>query len=319
MNAAVFRYEAPQSGRMREHHQFGVEVFGAKQPTADADIVGVALSVLGSLGVSAKLNVNSIGCPKCRPAYHEKLTEYLNERKDRLWGTCRDRLTRNPLRILDCKSPVCQAELVDAPSILDCLCEECEAHFEGFKSALAALGVPFIINSRIVRGLDYYTKTVFELITETNCGALTVCAGGRYDGLVEQLGGQSLQGVGFGMGMERLLMLLDANGKRPAAAPVIDVYVAPLSESERVNAFKAAQDLRKAGVKADCDHAARSLKAMLRYSEKLGAKWVLMLGGDEAAQGLASLRDMASHSQTTVPLEGLSDAVLKGIGVRNEA
>ena len=210
LNAPIFRYENPQSGRLREHHQFGVECFGAKEATADAELILLAYHLLQDLGVkNLSVEINSIGCPKCRPVYHSRLKEFLGERIDQMCATCRERFDRNPLRVLDCKEKKCQELTKDAPNMLDLLCDECRGHFGQLQECLSLAGIPYRINSRIVRGLDYYTKTVFELITETKDGKLTVCGGGRYDNLVAQIGDQDIPAVGFGMGLERVLMLLD--------------------------------------------------------------------------------------------------------------
>jgi histidyl-tRNA synthetase len=310
LSTPIFRYEAPQSGRMREHHQFGVEVFGAQQPTVDAEVISIPLDVMKKLGLTDySLNINSIGCPKCRPHYHEKLREFLTERKDKLCPTCNDRLARNPLRILDCKSPECQAAIEGAPVMLDYLCDECADHWAGLKKALDAIGISYTINPRIVRGLDYYTKTVFEIIINTDEGKLTACGGGRYDELVRELGGQATPGIGFGMGIERLLMLLERQNKTPEAESLSDVFLATLSADSRLDAIRYVSELRLLGIKADMDHVGRSLKAQFKFADKIGAKFVLILGGDEAAQGEAVLRNLALHSEERVPLDGLAKAV----------
>ena len=213
LSAPIFRYEAPQAGRLREHHQFGMECFGAKDATADAELILLAYRLLSGLGVSnLSVNINSIGCPNCRPKYNDALRAYLREHLDDLCEDCKNRYERNPLRVLDCKQAKCQAVVVQAPILLDYLCDECREHFVELQSCLQAMNIPYQVNHKIVRGLDYYTKTVFELITKTENGNLTVCGGGRYDHLVEQLGGPDIPAVGFGMGLERVLVLLDGEG-----------------------------------------------------------------------------------------------------------
>ena len=313
LSSPIFRYEAPQSGRMREHHQFGIECFGAGEPSCDAEVISVALNVLRRLGITEyALNINSIGCPACRPAYLAKLREYLTERADKLCETCNARLQRNPMRILDCKIPSCQNAIPDAPLAPNHLCGECAAHFNGLRAALEALGIPYAINPRIVRGLDYYTKTVFEIIPSSSGDEnnLSACGGGRYDGLVEVLGGPAMPGIGFGMGVERLLMLLDRQGKTPAAPPVFDIVIASLTSQSRPDALRITEELRGRGIKADMDHMGRSLKAQFRYADKVGAPYVLIIGGDEAEQGEALLRDLRSREERRVPLARLADAII---------
>ncbi|MDR1570832.1 MAG: histidine--tRNA ligase [Oscillospiraceae bacterium] len=315
LNTPVFRYEAPQAGRMREHHQFGVEVFGAALPTVDAEVIALAARVIRSLGVDDfVVNINSIGCPVCRPTYHTRLRGYLEERKDGLCETCRERLSRNPMRALDCKVESCQTLLAGAPVPLDDLCGECGAHFDGLKNALDVLGIEYRVNPRIVRGLDYYTRTVFELIAQTDQGRHAVCGGGRYDGLVGQLGGPNMPGIGFGMGIERLLMLLEHSGNTPPSAQTPDVYIAPLSERDRMEAFAIAEQLRGEGIKSDCDHVGRSLKAQFRYADKAGARLLIIIGGDEAARGEARVRDLAAHEEAVIPLASIAHEARERLG-----
>ena len=309
VSCPVFRYEKPQSGRLREHHQLGIEVFGAKDASCDAEGIRLALDVLEASGIQGlKVAINSIGCPGCRAAYQEKLKEFLRPKLPKLCDTCRDRFERNPLRILDCKVPSCQAELKDAPEMLDHLDDDCRAHFEALQKSLSALGVEFSIDPRIVRGLDYYTRTVFEGITETENGPLTVCGGGRYDGLVKQLGGPELPGFGFGMGVERVLMVQDMMGAALPEQPVVDVFLATLGDA-RAEAMRLTRALRLSGVRADMDHAARSLKAQFKYADKLGAPCLIIVGGDELARGAVKLRDMALSQEAEIPLSGIVEAV----------
>ena len=297
LNAPIFRYEAPQSGRLREHHQFGVECFGAADATVDAELILLAYRLLSGLGVgNLSVNINSIGCPKCRPAYHAKLMEYLAGKVENLCPDCKNRYERNPLRVLDCKVPTCQAQVKDAPSMLDCLCDECRAHFDKLQACLTACGIPYAIDSRIVRGLDYYTKTVFELITKTPQGNLTVCGGGRYDNLVEQLGGDPLPAVGFGMGIERVLMLLDSEGIELPKPDVYDVFVTWMGGHE-MKAFALVEQLRAAGLKADMDHCGRSLKAQFKYANKMQAAITAIIGDDEAANGTVKLKNMSTREE----------------------
>ncbi len=314
LDAPIFRYENPQSGRLREHHQFGLECFGAAEATADAELILLAYRLLSELGIrNLSVNINSIGCPNCRPKYHGMLRDYLADRYDGLCTTCKGRFERNPLRVLDCKEPKCQALVKDAPSMLDVLCDDCRAHFDQLQSCLKAAGIPFRVDSRIVRGLDYYTRTVFELITETKDGNLTVCGGGRYDHLVQQLGGPDLPAVGFGMGLERVLMLLDSEGVRLPEPPTYDVFITYMGE-HRLDAFLLAERLRNAGIRADMDHCGRSLKAQFKYANKTGAPLSATIGDEEAEKGAVKLKNMATREERTVPLDEAAETIRDMIG-----
>ena len=294
-----FRYEKPQAGRLRQFHQNGVEVFGAKDASIDAEIIDLAMKILAANGIGdLSLNINSIGCPTCRKAYHEKLKAYLEPKLGCLCKTCQERFERNPLRILDCKED--SDKLSDAPAMLDNLCPECAEHFEKLKKYLTALGLNYKVDPRIVRGLDYYTKTVFEIITETPGGNLTVCGGGRYDGLVQELGGPELSGIGFGMGIERMIMVQDLRGVAPVAPPLCDVFVVTMGDDARVEGLKLADDLRSAGIRADIDHAARSMKAQFKFANKIGAKKVIVIAGDELEKGVVKLRDMENSTEEEI-------------------
>ena len=310
VNNPIFRYEAPQSGRLREHHQFGCECFGAAEPSCDAELISIAVDVLKGLGLdNLVVNINSIGCPECRKAYLEKLRAYLEPKLGTLCKTCQERFERNPLRILDCKEDV--DKLTDAPAMLDNLCPECSAHFEKLKQYLAALGIAYEIDPRIVRGLDYYTKTVFEIITETPQGNLTVCGGGRYDGLVKELGGPDTPGMGFGMGIERMLMVQDQRGVAPAAPELYDAFVVTLGDEARLEGVRLVSELRQAGLKADMDHAARSMKAQFKYANKLGVKKVIVIAGDEIEKGVVKLRDMENSAETEIARGEIVGALAK--------
>ena len=309
LNAPIFRYEAPQNGRLREHHQFGLECFGAKEATADAELILLAYRLLSGLGIrNLSVRINSIGCPKCRPRYHDVLKDYLSQHLDTLCEDCKTRYTRNPLRVLDCKKPNCKAVAQGAPSMLDMLCDECKTHFQQLQACLSAAGIPFQVDSRIVRGLDYYTKTVFELVTESEDGALTVCGGGRYDHLVQQLGGPDLPAVGFGMGMERVLMLLDREGVVLPDPGQYDVFVTFMGEN-RIRAFELVENLRLAGLRADMDHCARSLKAQFKYANKTGAPVSATIGDEEAASGTVKLRNMITREERVAPFDDAAAAV----------
>ncbi len=309
LDAPIFRYEAPQSGRLREHHQFGLECFGAQDATTDAELILLAYRLVSELGVkNLTVKINSIGCPTCRPKYHARLKEYLADRIGEMCPTCRTRFERNPLRVLDCKEKHCQELVQDAPSVLDLLCEDCAAHFAQLQACLQAAGIPYVVDSRIVRGLDYYTKTVFELITQTPEGNLTVCGGGRYDNLVEELGGPSVPAAGFGMGIERLLMLLDSDGVELPCPRTLDVFVTYMG-SAKLAAFQLVEALRAAGLKADMDHCGRSLKAQFKFANKTGAPLTATLGEEELAQGVVKLRDMNTRQEQVAPLAQAAQAV----------
>ena len=311
LDAPIFRYENPQSGRLREHHQFGMECFGAKEATVDAELILTAYHLLQDLGVSnLSVEINSIGCPNCRPVYHKRLKDFLGERISDMCETCRERFDRNPLRVLDCKEKKCQELTKDAPSMLDLLCDECKNHFEQLQKCLDGAGIPYRVNPRIVRGLDYYTKTVFEIVTETPDGKLTVCGGGRYDNLVEQIGDQSIPAVGFGMGLERVLMLLDSEGIEIPQPEWYEVFVTYMGENQQ-KAFALVQQLRAEGIRADMDHVGRSLKAQFKYANKTGAPVTAVIGDDEAANGTVKLKKMADGTELTVKVEAAAEAVRK--------
>ena len=321
INCPVFRYEAPQSGRLREHHQFGIEIFGAPDASCDAELIALALDVIGRMGVkNLMLRINSIGCPECRETYKKRLIEFLNERKGDLCKDCLNRLERNPLRVLDCKEEGCKRATVGAPSILDNLCDECKTHFENLKRYLDAMGIAYEVDSRIVRGLDYYTKTVFEIITKVPGengkpdSELTVCGGGRYDGLVEQVGGPKCAGIGFGMGTERLIMVMKQQGAQPEPPRLYDAFIVTMGDDARVEGIKLARELRANGVKCDIDHAARSMKAQFKYANKLGAPVVAVIAGDELAQGVVKIKDMAKSEEHTIARADVAAEIKKMLG-----
>ena len=321
INCPVFRYEAPQSGRLREHHQFGIEIFGAPDASCDAELIALALDVIGRMGVkNLMLRINSIGCPECRETYKKRLIEFLNERKEHLCKDCLNRLERNPLRVLDCKEEGCKRATVGAPSILDNLCDECKTHFENLKRYLDAMGIKYEVDSRIVRGLDYYTKTVFEIITKVPGengkpdSELTVCGGGRYDGLVEQVGGPKCAGIGFGMGTERLIMVMKQQGVQPEPPRLYDAFIVTMGDDARVEGIKLARELRANGIKCDIDHAARSMKAQFKYANKLGAPVVAVIAGDELAQGVVKIKDMAKSEEHTIARADVAAEIKKMLG-----
>lgn len=308
-----FRHERPQAGRYREFYQFGVELFGAATPTADAELIALADDVIKSIGIpNTELHINSIGCPNCRPAYKSALVNYFSAKTGELCDTCNNRLNTNPLRILDCKSPICSAIAEDAPSTVDNLCDECKSHFESLKARLDLLGISYKVDPHIVRGLDYYSRTVFEFIT-TGIGAQsTVCGGGRYDGLVEQIGGPKLPGIGFAMGINRLVLSMQngSNYVKPDNAPAL--YIATMGEAASLEAVKICSALRAKGVIAETDIVGRSLKAQMKYANKIAAKYVLILGDSEVEAGKAQLRNMTDSAQTEIDLS--ADVIYSVIG-----
>ena len=305
-----YRYEKPQAGRLREFHQFGIECFGAKSPAADAEVILLADTLLSTLGLkSYSLHINSIGCPECRKNYHKALKEYFLSQKDKLCGTCLDRLERNPMRILDCKSPECSAVAKDAPVVLDYLCDECRDHFEGVKSHLTAAGIDFTVDAGIVRGLDYYTKTVFEFVSTSLGAQSTVCGGGRYDGLVAQMQGQDTPALGFGMGMERLLMIMEAENALIPEDKKPDVYLAPMGEVAALKCTALCKALRDEGFTALTDITGRGLKAQMKYADKIGATFTAVLGDDELANNKAKLKNMQTGEQTEFSLDSICDTL----------
>ncbi len=303
-----YRYEKPQAGRWREFQQFGVEMLGAAHPAADAEVISLANEIFAFLGVEGiELQLNSIGCPECRKNYHAALKEYFESRKDELCPTCLGRLEKNPMRILDCKSPVCKEIAEGAPAIIDYICEDCSKHFESVKKYLDKMNIEYSVNPRIVRGLDYYTRTVFEFVS-TDIGAQgTVCGGGRYDGLIEELGGPHVPSLGFGLGTGRLLMLLEAQGIELPKPSGCDIYIAPMGENASYEAAAIVADLRAGGISAQTDVVGRSLKAQMKFADKIGAKYTMVLGDDEIASGKAKIKNMDSGEATEVELADLAE------------
>ena len=301
---SCFRHEKPQAGRSREFYQFGTEMFGSHSPAADATAIATANSVIRRLGLkNVRLHVNSIGCKECRPSYRAALVNYFSEHKDTLCDTCKTRLDKSPLRLLDCKNPDCAALAEGAPKTVDHLCEKCEKDFAMLKSALEAMRIDYVVDSHIVRGLDYYTGTVFEFIAEGIGAQSTVCGGGRYDGLVESLGGPALPGIGFGMGITRIILAMREAGLDNISADRPRVYVAALGERAMIKALEITERLRTGGVYAECDVVGRSLKAQMKYANKLGAEYTLIIGDSEIDAGRAQLRNMTSGEQTEVELD----------------
>lgn len=302
---SCYRYEKPQAGRMREFKQFGIEIFGTAEPVADAQIILFAKSLFDRLRVkNLSLEINSIGCPTCRAKYHEVLREYFKSRENELCPTCLSRLDRNPMRILDCKSPVCAQIGKAAPKITDYLCEDCSNHFEKVKGYLTDSGVEFTVNPAIVRGLDYYTRTVFEFICSDLGSQSTVCGGGRYDGLVEEMGGKPTPGLGFGLGMDRLMLALETQKAEFPKEHKCEVYIASMGEEALRKALNLTELLRSSGVYAECDLCARGLKAQMKYSDKIGAKYTIVLGEDELKDGFAHIKNMENGTKTKIATDG---------------
>ncbi len=298
---SCYRYEKPQAGRLRELHQFGVEMFGAAEPLADAQIIVLALSAFKRLGLEdVGLQINSIGCPTCRKEYHKALKEYFTARKDQLCDTCLSRLERNPMRILDCKSPECQEVAKGAPKITDYLCEDCRDHFAKVQEFLTALGIEFEIDPGLVRGLDYYTRTVFEFPSKSLGFALG--GGGRYDGLVEEFGGKPTPGLGFGLGMDRILLALEAQKVEFPQPVKCEAYLVCVGEEAQKKAFRLVDELHRCGVPADFDVCGRGVKAQMKYANKIGAKFTLVLGDDEIRQGKAAMKNMKTGETKTISI-----------------
>ena len=301
---SCFRYEKPQAGRMREFHQLGIELFGAPDADADCEVIRVAKACLDALGIKkVRLEINSIGCPECRPAHRAALYDHFKAHEEELCDTCKDRLERNPLRIVDCKSPICKNIAKDAPIALDYLCDDCREHFAKVCKLLDEAGIEYTVNPQIVRGLDYYSKTVFEFVHEGAGAQGVVCGGGRYDGLVQYLGGKPVAGIGFGMGIERLLIVAENEGIQFPAAAGPDVFVGFMGDAGEEAARKLVFGLQQQGVYAVYDINRRSLKAQLKYADKLGAKYSMVLGDDEVAAGKATLKNMTDKTEVLLDID----------------
>jgi len=307
---SMFRYDRPQAGRMREFHQFGVEALGEANPAVDAEIILLAMEFLKSLGLKdLKLSLNSVGCPSCRPAYRQALQEYFRPHLDELCGDCKDRFERSPLRILDCKADADKEFMAGAPKITDCLCDECREHFEQVQSLLTEAGVEFELDPRLVRGLDYYTKTAFEIKYAPLGAQSAVAGGGRYDGLIEEMGGNPTPAVGFATGLERVLLALEKQGLLPDARKQTDAFVVALGEAAQKPAFRLLQQLRGAGLTALMDYAGRSMKAQMKQAGKAGARFALILGEDEIKENAVMLKDMEKSQQQKVSLDEVIDQI----------
>ncbi len=307
---SCFRYEKPQAGRLREFHQFGAELVGSASPAADAEMIAMVSQIFDQLQIEGiELEINSIGCPECRAKYNEALKEYFRSHEDELCETCRERLERNPMRILDCKSPVCHKIGEDAPVILDYLCDDCQAHFDELKERLDSIGIEYTVNPTIVRGLDYYTRTVFEFVS-TNIGSQgTVCGGGRYDGLIELLGGQKMPSIGFAFGIERLLLLMENTGVAFPEEGSCDIYIGSMGTKASIEAANLVNSLRAEGFKAECDLCGRSVKAQMKYADKIGAKLSCIIGDSELEERKVKVKNMGDGTSEEVELDELIEYV----------
>lgn len=307
---SMFRYDRPQAGRMREFHQFGVEALGEANPAVDAEVILLAMNLLEGLGLKdLELSINSVGCPKCRSKYRTMLQDFFRDKLEDLCEDCRSRFERSPLRILDCKKDSDKPYMADAPKITDCLCEECAEHFAKLKELLTSAGISFTHDPRLVRGLDYYTKTAFEIKYPPLGAQSAVAGGGRYDGLIEEMGGNPTPAVGFATGLERLLLALESQNLLPEKNRSVDAYVVALGETAQAEGFKLLNSLRQQGLSAAMDFAGRSMKAQMKQANKLGAKYSVILGEDEISEGVVMLRSMEDSSQAKVPMNQVAEQI----------
>ena len=306
----AFRYEQPQSGRFRQHHQFGVEFIGSKSPLAEVELITLITTFIDKIGLkNAKLHINSIGCSNCRKIYNDALLDFLKEHEYHLCSTCKERMLKNPLRVLDCKVPTCKEIVKDAPRTIDYLDEECKSHFEELQGLLTALNIPFEIDTNIVRGLDYYTKTVFEFINEDG---FTLCGGGRYDNLIHEIDEkQDIPSVGFGMGIERIIYFLDKEGVELEPEPAIELYVGILGRDAKAAAYKIVNELRNADIVVETDYMDRSVKAQMKYANKIGAKNTVIIGADELAKNSARVKNMENGEQVEIALDKITEYFMK--------
>ena len=311
-NIPCFRYEKPQSGRLREFHQFGIETFGTMDMMADAECISLGYDFLQEMGITdVELRINSVGCPECRKKHREALREFLKPKYDELCDTCKDRFDRNPMRIIDCKSPICQELVAGAPMMIDYLCDDCRDAFEQLKANLDAMGIEYVVDPGIVRGLDYYTKTAFEFVT-TKIGAQgTVCGGGRYDKLVEEVGGPSTPGVGFGLGKERLLLTMEACGVEIPEPSGADVFIAVMGDEAKAAGLKLMRELRKQGIAVQMDIMGRNIKNQFKYANRINARKTVVIGQDELEKNSFAIKDMATSQQVNVPMESIVEELMK--------
>ena len=309
-----YRYEKPQSGRLREFHQFGLECFGSENSAADAEIITLAFDFFNELKVQGLvLNINSIGCPECKPKYNEALKGYFKSHINELCDTCKGRLEKNPMRILDCKSPICHEIAEGAPRMIDYLCDDCKHEFDNLKNYLNTVGIDYKVDTNIVRGLDYYTRTVFEITSDALGAQSTVCGGGRYNGLVEELGGKPTPGIGFAIGIERLILILKNQGAQLPEESVPDIFVATIGSKADMFAQKLIHDLRNIGYHAERDLCSRSVKAQMKYANKLNAKYSIVIGDDEVDSNKAYIKNMKDGNQyeTTLTAESIIETIKK--------
>lgn len=307
-----FRYEKPQSGRLRAFHQFGIEIFGTTNMLADADVICLGYDFLHEMGIKdIQLRINSVGCPECRKKHRDALRKFLEPVYDQLCNTCKDRYERNPMRILDCKSEICQDLVKDAPNMIDYLCDECADAFNDVKKNLDAMGIEYVVDPRIVRGLDYYTKTAFEFVTDSNGTQGTVCGGGRYDHLIEEIGGPPIPGVGFGLGIERLIMLMEENGVKIPQPEPLKAFIAVMGDNAKAFGLKLLRDLHRKGVKAEMDTLARNIKGQFKYADRLDAQYTVVIGDNELTEGVVSIKEMATSQQRQVKLDDLLEELAK--------
>lgn len=307
-----FRYEKPQSGRLRQFHQFGVEIFGTPNMMADADVICLGHDFLEEMGIKdVVLEINSVGCPACRETYRRALQDFLRPHYDELCDTCKNRFDKNPMRILDCKSQEDQDLVKDAPNMIDYLCDECASSFEEVKGHLESMGLEYTVNPRIVRGLDYYTKTAFEFVSNKIGAQGTVCGGGRYDNLCQEIGGPPIPGVGFGLGKERLLMLMEANGVEIPEAEPSDVFIVTMGDKGRIKGLEILRELHKKGISAQMDTLARNVKGQFKYAARLNAKKTIVIGDEELEKGVVQIKDMARHEQQEVSFDNILEMLKK--------
>lgn len=311
----MFRYDRPQAGRYRQFHQMGVEVFGSHHPAVDAEVMAMAMDYYARIGLrNMELHINSVGCPECRPELRKSLQEFFRSRLDELCHNCQGRLERNPLRIIDCKNSRCQEVAVGAPTTIDCLCPGCRDHFDAVCRYLDVLNVPYIIDHKLVRGLDYYTHTAFEIMAPGIGAQSSVGGGGRYNGLVEACGGPSVPGIGYALGIERIILAMEKQGVNVELSTGPDVFVAVLSPDNREKAFEVLFALRQAGISADQDYQGRSLKAQMKYAAKIGSRYTLLIGGDELERGAAVVREMETGKQEEIPVEEVTKRIKHKLG-----
>ncbi|MCI5636955.1 MAG: histidine--tRNA ligase [Sarcina ventriculi] len=301
-----FRYEKMQKGRLRQFHQYGIEVFGSQEASIDAEIISLVMRSLDEFGIKGiSLNINSLGCPSCRAKYNEALKEYLKSNYDDLCETCKTRFEKNPMRIIDCKEKKCKEIVKNAPIILDFICDECKEHFEKLKNYLTAMGIEYNVDPQIVRGLDYYSKTVFEVIKD----GLTICGGGRYDYLVEEIGGPKTPAMGFGLGLERLLLTLEEEGIKIEEPNRCDLFIGSMGDNAKLKAMKLAFDLRKEGLKVDIDHLGKSVKAQMKYANKIGARFTFVIGDSEIQENMVNVKRMSDGEKFEVALDNIKNIV----------